>query len=129
MLTLVSLAKLFGITVDELLVDPNELPENPGKIERVMERALEKTLKRKADKTAILKLSSLLVWFLALALVVLMSLFDIKNTWMAFVYAIPTDAIVQLCDESTCSFQKTDADGMATFQVEAPKYCERVSST
>lgn len=31
------------------------------------------------------------------------------------------DAIVQLCDESTCSFQKTDADGMATFQVEAPK--------
>ncbi len=96
-LTLVSLAKLFGITVDELLVDPNELPENPGKIERVMERALEKTLKRKADKPAILKLSSLVVWFVALALVVLMSLFDIKNTWMAFVYAIPTDAIVQLC--------------------------------
>ena len=29
--------------------------------------------------------------------------------------------IVQLCDESTCSFQKTRADGMATFQVEAPK--------
>lgn len=96
-LTLVSLAKLFGITVDELLVDPNELPENPGRIERVMERALEKTLKRKADKPAILKLSSLVVWFVALALVVLMSLFDIKNTWMAFVYAIPTDAIVQLC--------------------------------
>ena len=29
--------------------------------------------------------------------------------------------VVQLCDESTCSFQKTKADGMATFQVEAPK--------
>ena len=29
--------------------------------------------------------------------------------------------IVQLCDESTCSFQKTKADGMATFQVDAPK--------
>ena len=29
--------------------------------------------------------------------------------------------IVQLCDESTCSFQKTKADGMAVFQVEAPK--------
>lgn len=95
--TLVSLAKLFGITVDALLVDPNELPGNPGKIERVMERAVEKTLKRKADKPAILKLSSLVVWFVALALVVLMSLFDIENTWMAFVYAIPTDAIVQLC--------------------------------
>lgn len=96
-LTLVELAKLFGITVDDLLVDPNELPGNPSKIERVMERAVEKTLKRKADKPAILKLSSLVVWFVALALVVLMSLFDIKNTWMAFVYAIPTDAIVQLC--------------------------------
>ena len=29
--------------------------------------------------------------------------------------------IVQLCDESTCSFQKTKEDGVATFQVEAPK--------
>lgn len=95
--TLVELSKLFGVAVDDLVVDPNELPENPGKIERVMERAVEKTLKRKADKPAILKLSSLVVWFVALALVVLMSLFDIENTWMAFVYAIPADAIVQLC--------------------------------
>ena len=95
--TLVEISKLFGVTVDDLVVDPNELPENPGKIERVMERAVEKTLKRKADKPAILKLSSLVVWFVALALVVLMSLFDIENTWMAFVYAIPADAIVQLC--------------------------------
>ena len=30
-------------------------------------------------------------------------------------------AIVQLCDESTCSFQKTNAEGIAIFQVEAPK--------
>ena len=29
--------------------------------------------------------------------------------------------IVQLCDETTCSFQKTKADGIATFQVDAPK--------
>ena len=29
--------------------------------------------------------------------------------------------IVQLCDESTCSFQKTNAEGIAIFQVEAPK--------
>ena len=29
--------------------------------------------------------------------------------------------VVQLCDESTCSFQKTNSDGMAIFQVEAPK--------
>ena len=31
------------------------------------------------------------------------------------------DVIVQLCDESTCSFQKTGSDGIATFKVEAPK--------
>ncbi|MBR2256949.1 MAG: hypothetical protein IJ899_06300 [Blautia sp.] len=29
--------------------------------------------------------------------------------------------IVQLCDEISCSFQKTKEDGMAVFQVEAPK--------
>jgi hypothetical protein len=29
--------------------------------------------------------------------------------------------VLQLCDEDTCSFQKTNADGMATFKVEAPK--------
>lgn len=95
--TLVELSKLFGVTVDDLVVDPNELPENPGKIERVMERAVEKTLKRKADKPAILKLSSLVVWFVALLLVVLLSFFDVKGTWVAFVYAIPADAVVQLC--------------------------------
>ena len=30
-------------------------------------------------------------------------------------------AIVQLCDETTCSFQKTKADGIATFKVDTPK--------
>ena len=30
-------------------------------------------------------------------------------------------AIVQLCDETTCSFQKTKADGIATFKVDEPK--------
>ena len=34
-LTLVSLAELFGITVNDLIVDPNALPEDndPGKLE------------------------------------------------------------------------------------------------
>jgi len=30
-------------------------------------------------------------------------------------------AIVQMCDETTCSFQKTKADGIATFKVDTPK--------
>ena len=96
-LTMVQLAKLFDISVNDLLVDPNELPENPGKIEQAMGNVVEKTLKRKADKPSILKLAMLFVWFVALALVVLLSFFDVKNTWIAFVYAIPTDGIVQLC--------------------------------
>ena len=32
--------------------------------------------------------------------------------------------VVQLCDDTTCSFQKTKADGVATFAVDAPKAYE-----
>ena len=59
------------------------------------------------------------------------SLFETGSTpneageYRVFVYDTQGDpvkgAIVQLCDESTCAFQKTNADGMAIFQVEAPK--------
>ena len=95
-LTLVQIAELFGVTVNEILVDPNRLPDNPGKVERVMEKAVEKTLKRKADKRIILGLSSVLVWTVALLLFVVLSTLDIPKTWLAFFYAIPADAIVML---------------------------------
>lgn len=95
-LILIQLAELFDITVNDLVVDPNVLPDNPGAIERVMGRAVEKTLKRKADKRIILHLSSLLVWFVALLVVTILSFFDLHNAWIAFVYAIPADAIVLL---------------------------------
>lgn len=94
--TLVQLAELFSVTVNDLLIDPEALPENPGTVERVMGMAVEKTLKRKANKKIILMLSSLLVWFVALFIFVLLSLFDIPKGWIAFLYAIPTDAIVML---------------------------------
>lgn len=95
-LTLWQLAELFDITVNELLADPNALPENVGAAQRVMEKAVEKTLKRKADKRIILGLSSILVWFVALFIFVLVSSFDIPKSWLAFLYAIPADAIVML---------------------------------
>ena len=96
-LTLVQLAELFGITIDELIRDPNEIPENTGgPIEHAMEKAVEKTLKRKANKRVILGLSSLLVWFVALLIFVIVSSLDIPRSWIAFLYAIPADAIVQL---------------------------------
>lgn len=96
-LTLVQLAELFEITVDDLLRDPDEIPANSGgPIEQAMEAAVEKTLKRKANKRVILWLSSLLVWFVALLIFVIVSSFDIPRSWVVFLYAIPADAIVQL---------------------------------
>ena len=101
-LTLVQLAELFDVTVDELLRDPNEIPANTGgPIEHAMEVAVEKTLKRKANKRVILGLSSLLVWFVALLVFVIVSSLDIPRSWIAFLYAIPADAIVQLSLRST----------------------------
>ena len=94
--TLTQLADLFDITVNDLLVDPDALPENTGRVEKAMERAVEKTLKRKADKRIILKLSSLLVWSVALLLFVILSSLDIPKSWLAFFYAVPADAIVLL---------------------------------
>lgn len=95
-LTLVQLADLFDIKVNELLVDPHALPENAGTVERVLGGAVERTLKRKADKRIILGLSGILVIFVALLLFVILSSLSIPNTWLSFVYAIPTCAIVLL---------------------------------
>jgi len=95
-LVLVQLAELFDVTVNDLLVDPNELPESTSKVEKAMERAVEKTLKRKADKGIILGLSSILVWFVALLAFVVLSSADVPKSWIAFIYAVPVDCIVLL---------------------------------
>lgn len=94
--TLVQLAELFEVTVNDLLIDPNELPADGGKVQKVMEKAVEKALKRKADKRIIQWLCTTLVWFVALFLFVLISSFEIPGSWVAFIYAIPADAIVIL---------------------------------
>jgi len=95
-MTLVQLAELFGVSVNDLLVDPNALPENTGKVEKAMEKVVQKTLKRKADKRIILGLSSVLVWFVALLLFVILSSLDVPDSWVAFVYALPVNAVVLL---------------------------------
>ena len=94
--TIVLLAELFEVTVDDLIVDPDALPENTGKVEKIMSAAVEKTLKRKANKRAILGLSSILVWFVALLAYVLFSSLDLENSWLAFIYAFPINCIVLL---------------------------------
>ena len=97
-LTLAQLSELFGITVNDLLVDPEALPDGTGVVQHAMEQVVEKTLKRKADKGIILKLSSLLCWFVALLLYVVLSAIPFTESWswLFFIYAIPANAIVLL---------------------------------
>lgn len=95
-LTMMQLAEQFEITVNDLLVDPNQLPGNPTTLEKAMSQVSEKALKRKANKNVILALSTTLVWFIALLLFVVISSFNIPHSWIAFIYAIPITAIVML---------------------------------
>ena len=97
-LTLMQLAEQFDITVQDLLVDPNALPGNPGSLEKAMTQVSDKALKRKANKNVILGLSSTLVWFVALLIFVIFSSFDVLDpySWLVFFYAIPANAIVLL---------------------------------
>ena len=97
-ITLLQLAEQFEITVNDLLSDPNALPEDqdPGKLEKAMTQVSERALKRKANKNVILALSSTLVWFVALLIFVVLSSFDIPYSELAFLYAVPVNAIVLL---------------------------------
>lgn len=95
-LTLVQLAELFHVSVNDLLVDPDALPEKTGVVQQAMEQVVEKTLKRKANKSIILMLCSVLVWFVALLFFVIVSSLRVPYSWLAFFYAIPVNAIVLL---------------------------------
>ena len=76
-LTLAQLAECFGITVNDLLTDPNALPAETGAVQQAMKKVVARTLKRKANKNIILGLSSILVWFVALLIYVILSTLDI----------------------------------------------------
>ena len=95
-MTLVQLAEQFDITVNDLLTDPNALPEESTAMQQAMEKVVEKTLKRKADKKIILWLSALLVWFVALFFYVVLSSFGFEEGTLGFLYAIPAMAVVLL---------------------------------
>lgn len=95
-LTLVSIAQVLGVTVDDLISDPNALPEQTGVVQHAMDQVVQKTFKRKADKRIIVELSSILVWFVALFVYVVLASVGIENSWLAFFWAIPADAIVVL---------------------------------
>ena len=96
--TLVQLAEQFEVSVNELLVDPNDLPGEPVGIQKAMAQVSEKALHRKANKNIILGLSTTLVWFVTLLIFVVMSSFEIleRPSYLVFIYAIPANAIVLL---------------------------------
>lgn len=81
-LTCVELARLFGVTVDQLVgvSAPEPGPVQPAKPKRI--------------KTGVQVLSSLLVWFVALLVYVVLSSVGVPKSWVGFVYAIPVNAIV-----------------------------------
>ena len=95
-LTLMQLSEQFDISVNVLTEDPNALPEETTRFQHAMGQVSEKALKRKANKNIILGLSSILVWFVALFIYVVVSSFDIPYSWLAFFYAIPANCIVLL---------------------------------
>ena len=95
-LTLMQLAELFEFEVGELLADPNALPGDPGTLEKAMTQVSEKALKRKADKSIIQRLCSILVWSVALLVFVIVSSLGIPKSWITFFYALPANAIVLL---------------------------------
>ena len=94
--TLVQIAEQFNVTVNDLLADPDALPEDTGAIQKAMDKVVSKTLKRKADKGMILLLSSILVWFVSLLVFVVLSSAHVPYSWLAFFYAVPVNAIVLL---------------------------------
>lgn len=87
--TLVQLASVFGVSLDALVgveTPTAAVPvEHPGP---------------KANKTVILTLASLLVWFIALTVYVVLSSVGLGKSWVSFVYAIPVNAIVLIAMRS-----------------------------
>lgn len=95
-LTLIQLASVLDTTVDVLLADPDALPEHSGRVEQTVGKVVEKTLKRKVNKNIILGLASVLVWFVALLVFVVLTMLHVPHGALAFFYAVPANAIVLL---------------------------------
>lgn len=86
-ITMAQLAELFGISVDGLLAD-TQAEALPVKEEPVP--------KKKVNKSVIQMLVSLLVWFIALLVYVVLDSVSVPKSWIGFIYAIPANAIVLL---------------------------------
>ena len=84
---LLSIANLFGVTVDYLLSEDHKIP--------VKAMVKETMIVRK--HFVITLLSVALVWLIATAAFAILSIFiGLSHTWLAFVYAVPVSSIVAI---------------------------------
>ena len=67
-----------------------EVPEEPEITEKLPPK------RRRADRSAVQKLSSVLVWVVALFLYMVLEAFEVPHLWLLFVLAVPANAIVLL---------------------------------
>ena len=84
--TLVQVADMFSVTLDELAgrAPAEQVKKDPIRIVR------------RANKGVIQTLASLLVWFVAMLVYVVLSSLEIGKSWLGFFYAVPANAIVLL---------------------------------
>ena len=85
-MTLVQIAELFGVGMEEL-VNQTDAVAAPQEIH---------VPQRRVNKTVIQMLVSILVWFVALFIYVVLSSMNVPKSWIGFVYAVPANAIVLL---------------------------------
>lgn len=86
-MTLAQIAELFGVGMDALV----------GSASAVVSVKKEVTVpKKRVNKNVIQMLVSILVWFVALFVYVVLSSMDLPKSWIGFFYAVPVNAIVLL---------------------------------
>jgi len=86
-ITLAQISELFQISLDDLVGSQPSRRKLLDKPKEVL---------RKSKKGSIVALSSLLVWFIALTVYVVLSSVGFYKTWVVLVYAVPVNAIVLL---------------------------------
>lgn len=100
-LTLMNLAEQLGTDLNTLVgTGTQEVPPSPApepEPEPVPTPEPKPVSRYRTDKAMIQKLSSLLVWVVALFLYMVLDAFGVKHLWMLAVVAVPANAIVLLC--------------------------------
>ena len=85
-MTLVQISELFGVGMNEL-VNQTDAVATPKE---------SCVPQRRVNKAVIQMLVSILVWFVALFIYVVLSSMNVPKSWIGFVYAVPANAIVLL---------------------------------